>query len=256
MFVQHRLDEITTLLKENGSVKVKELSEKFQVSDDLIRKDLAKLEKNGICNKAYGGAVLAKKNLHMTYVSQRRNLNIETKKELAKEALKLINEHNMVFLDLSSTNIELARLIKNTKITVTVVTNSIDILNVLVDSDIELIFLGGNINKTRDGFFGSIENELIEKFNFDIAFIGAVGIDIENNVMQAYDVEDAVSKQMAIKHSKKQFLLIEADKFNYEGNVNYAKLSDITGLICDNCSINNKDKLLEYNLLVININKK
>jgi DeoR family glycerol-3-phosphate regulon repressor len=256
MFVEHRLDEITTLLKENGSVKVKELSEKFKVSDDLIRKDLAKLEKNGLCKKAYGGAVLVKTNLHMTYVSQRKDLNIGTKKELAKEALNLIKENNMIFLDLSSTNIELAKLIKNSLAHLTVVTNSIDILNVLADSDIELIFLGGNINKTRDGFFGSIENELIKKFNFDIAFIGAVGIDIENNIMQTYDIEDAVSKQMAIKHSKKQFLLVEADKFNYEGNVNYAKLSDITGLICDNCSLSNKEKLIEYNLSVININKK
>ena len=256
MFVEHRLKEITDLLNDNGSVKVKELSEKFQVSDDLIRKDLAKLEQAGICKRAYGGAVLVKTNLHMTYVSQRKKLNLSVKKKLANEALKLIKKHNMIFLDLSSTNIELAKLIVNNNLDVTLVTNSIDILNILVDSNIDLIFIGGNINKTRDGFYGAIENELIERFNFDIAFLGTVGIDIDTNVLQTYDVEDAMSKQKVIKHSKKRYLLIESTKFNYEGNCNYAKINDFTGIICDSCSEGNQKKLEDLNVEVIKINKK
>ena len=256
MFVEHRLEEITALLKENGSVKVKELAERFQVSDDLIRKDLARLEKAGVCNKAYGGAVLAKTNLHMTYVSQRRKLNLSTKRKLAREALKLISDHNMIFLDLSSTNIELAKLLVNSKLKVTVVSNCIDILNILADSTVDLIFLGGSINKTRDGFYGGIENELIERFNFDLAFLGTVGIDIDRNILQVYDAEDATSKRKVIENSKKRYLLIEADKFDYAGNCNYANISDFTGIVCDECPVSIRKKLEKLNLEVIEINKK
>ena len=47
MFVEERHALIIQELKENGRVKVKELSAKFKVSEDLIRKDLALLAQQG-----------------------------------------------------------------------------------------------------------------------------------------------------------------------------------------------------------------
>ena len=64
MFVEERHALIIQELKENGRVKVKELSAKFKVSEDLIRKDLALLAQQGQIEKTYGGAVLIKENVH------------------------------------------------------------------------------------------------------------------------------------------------------------------------------------------------
>ena len=47
MFIEERHTNIIKLLQENGRVKVKELSQLFQVTEDCIRKDLRTLEKAG-----------------------------------------------------------------------------------------------------------------------------------------------------------------------------------------------------------------
>ena len=64
MFVQERQEKILTLLRQDGKVLVKELSGRFSVTEDCIRKDLASLEKQGLLKRAYGGAVAPRVNTH------------------------------------------------------------------------------------------------------------------------------------------------------------------------------------------------
>ena len=58
MFMEERLNEILEIIKEEKKVLVKELSEKFNVSESMIRKDLQRLEKEGKVKRTYGGAIL------------------------------------------------------------------------------------------------------------------------------------------------------------------------------------------------------
>ena len=62
MFAEERQNEIVKLVNRNGSVRVKDLSEQFQVTEDSIRKDLTLLEKKGLLRKMYGGAMQARIN--------------------------------------------------------------------------------------------------------------------------------------------------------------------------------------------------
>ena len=55
MFTEERQSAIENCLRENGKVKVKELSEMFQVTEDCIRKDLKILENAGKLKRTYGG---------------------------------------------------------------------------------------------------------------------------------------------------------------------------------------------------------
>ena len=57
MFVKERLEIIMSLLKEKGKIEVNDLSKQFKVSKDLIRKDLQKLEDQGLLERTYGGAI-------------------------------------------------------------------------------------------------------------------------------------------------------------------------------------------------------
>ena len=111
-----------------GSVLVKELSELFDVTEDSIRKDLSLLEKKGLLKKTYGGAVKNRVNTHELYVSQRKGKNVEEKKEIARKAFELIEEGDVIFLDISTINIELIKLIVEANLKITVVTNMIDVM--------------------------------------------------------------------------------------------------------------------------------
>ena len=131
MFLEERQEAILNLLSRDGKVRVKDLSEMFKVTEDCIRKDLGALEKQGKLKRTYGGAVVRRENLHMLEVSKHRNTDVEAKRRIAQAAVKLIHEKDMVFLDISTSNLAIAELLVKTDREMTVVTNMIDILVVL-----------------------------------------------------------------------------------------------------------------------------
>ena len=141
MFVEERHALIIQELKENGRVKVKELSAKFKVSEDLIRKDLALLAQQGKLKKTYGGAVLVKENVHREFATQRKSINLVAKQKIAQKALSLIKDDYVVFLDISTINIELAYLIAKSDLKAIIVTNMLEIVNILAKSNIRVIFI-------------------------------------------------------------------------------------------------------------------
>ena len=169
MFVEERHALIIQELKENGRVKVKELSAKFKVSEDLIRKDLALLAQQGKLKKTYGGAVLVKENVHREFATQRKSINLVAKQKIAQKALSLIKDDYVVFLDISTINIELAYLIAKSDLKAIIVTNMLEIVNILAKSNIRVIFIGGEFDFGKDGFVGSLTIEMLKNFRFDLA---------------------------------------------------------------------------------------
>ncbi|MFA6849217.1 MAG: DeoR/GlpR family DNA-binding transcription regulator [Selenomonadaceae bacterium] len=234
MFLEERQDSIMSILTRDGKVKVKELSEKFKVTEDCIRKDLGALEKQGKLKRTYGGAVVLRENLHTMEVSKRRNSDVEAKRRIAEAAVSLINEKDMVFLDISTSNLAVAELLEKDQREITVVTNMIDILVILAHNPkIRLVFAGGKINKSRDGFWGGMTMDFISHLKPDIAFVGAVGVDVRENSVSTYDIEDGINKAAIIRASKKAYLVAEAKKLNKDGNYNYTTLDTLSGLITD-----------------------
>ncbi|MFV0382084.1 MAG: DeoR/GlpR family DNA-binding transcription regulator [Breznakia sp.] len=234
MFVEERQEMILDLLRENGSVRVKALSEKFGVTPDLIRKDLTTMEEKGLLKKAYGGAVLERVNIHREIVSQRKDVNTKQKVKIARLAFSLIKDGDVVFLDISTNSIEVAVLLQHASKQVSVVTNMIDVMMILAKSQtIKIIFIGGALDYGRDGFVGSVAIQSIQRYRFDIAFVGVVGVDvIEDNVFTYMD-NDGITKKAILAGTKSAYMLCESAKFMQSGNYRYAAVSEFTGIITD-----------------------
>lgn len=234
MLARERQDKIVDMVNVNGSVLVKELSELFDVTEDSIRKDLSLLEKKGLLKKTYGGAVKNRVNTHELYVSQRKGKNVEEKQEIAKKAFELLEEGDVIFLDISTINIELIKLIVEANLKITVVTNMIDVmLSFTAPSDTNLVFVGGKLNKGRDGFIGSYTNKQIGEFNFDKAFMGIVGVDLERNKVYTYVTDDALTKKTVMDYSEKCYMIMENRKFSRGGNYQYSSVDEFTGVILE-----------------------
>lgn len=254
MLARERQNKIVEMVNANGSVLVKELSEMFDVTEDSIRKDLSLLEKNGLLKKTYGGAVKNRVNTHELYVSQRKGKNVEEKKEIAKNAFKLLKEGDVIFLDISTTNIELIRLIVEANLKITVVTNMIDVmLSFTAPSDTKLLFIGGKLNRGRDGFIGSYTNKQVSEFWFDKAFMGVVGVDLDRNKVYTYATDDAMTKKAIMDASDECYMLMENGKFSREGNYRYANVEDFTGIITnEEPSEEILSKLSGYDIQIMN----
>lgn len=234
MLAEDRQNMIVSLVNENGSVLVKELSERFEVTEDSIRKDLTLLQKKGLLKKTYGGAVQVRVNAHEHYVSQRKGKNLEDKQKIAKKALDLIADGDVIFLDISTSNLELARLLIEKDRTVTIVTNMIDImLTFSVDTKVKVIFLGGTFSDGKDGFVGALTEQQIKNFRFDKAFMGVVGVDLESNHVTTYMAEDATTKRTIMECSRKAYMMLETRKFVSDGNYIYANVDDFSGAIME-----------------------
>ena len=233
MFVEERQALIIKELQEKGRVKVKELSAKFKVTEDLIRKDLTALEERGQLKKTYGGPVRMKENVHRELASQRKTINQEAKRKIAKKAMPLIKDGYIVFLDISTVNIELARMIAESRTKATIVTNMLDVVNILAKSDVRVVFIGGEFDYGRDGFVGSMALEMIKNFRFDISFMGVVGVDIHENSVTTYMANDGIMKKEILAISRNSYMMCEFEKLKQFGNYKYAGLDEFTGIILD-----------------------
>lgn len=234
MLAKERQDAIVEQVNSVGSVLVKELSEKYNVTEDSIRKDLTILEKKGLLKKTYGGAVRLRVNVHEFYVSERKDKNLEEKKMIAQKAYSLIEDGDMIFLDISTSNLELAKLLIQNDKKVTIITNMIEIMLQYVPSQrTKMIFIGGCMSEDRDGFWGSLVNREIERYRFDKAFLGVVGVDLEDNRVETYYVEDGMTKSTILKSSSEAYMMLESRKLEAQGNYMYASVSDFKAVVTE-----------------------
>ena len=235
MFTEERLDEILNILNIEGKVKVKELSQKFNVTEDCIRKDLKQLEHKGSLKRTYGGAIQVRQSSQSYDISEREKMDISTKSMIAKKALELIQDRETIFLDISTINILIAKVLVLSKKRVTVVTNMLEIANVLAASNnnITVVVVAGVLNKTLNGFIGATANEFIKKYKFDKCFIGSCGIDAFDKSITTFEIEDGITKATIIQSSKETFLVMENKKFNVDGNYKFAIIDDINAIITD-----------------------
>lgn len=253
MFAKERQDEIIKQLNEMGSVKVKDLSLQYQVTEDCIRKDLSLLEKKGLLKKTYGGAMSLRTNPHLYSSVQRKDMNDEERIMIAKKVITMLHNEDTVFLDVSRTNVEVAKLLNTSNLSLYVITNMIEILDILRNNiNISVIFIGGELNKERDGFWGGLSLQMIQNFKIDQAFLGVVGVDLYRGNISTYYIEDGLMKQQVIKQSQRSYLVCEQKKLREDGQFIYGQLSQIDGIVvaCDLLE-DEKKQLYEFDVEII-----
>ena len=234
MSQKERHQQIIKKLNIEGQVFVKDLASYFSVTEDCIRKDLTLLEKAGKLKRVHGGAVNIRVNLHHMNVSERVDLHSQEKRIIASKAMTCLKEGYVIFLDISTISLEIAKMIYEKNLSLTIVTNMIEIMQLYrQESSVRLIFLGGDFNQAHDGFVGALTNTLIRNYRFDVSFMGVGGIDAENNTVSTYETNDGITKKEVILASKKAYMIAESAKLHQDGNYVYATLDDLTGLICE-----------------------
>ncbi|MCD7839487.1 MAG: DeoR/GlpR transcriptional regulator, partial [Erysipelotrichaceae bacterium] len=151
---------------------------------------------------------------------------------IARKALELINDNETIYLDISLSSLEIALLLNESSKKITVITNMIDVLNILrSNQNIKLIFIGGTINHEGDGFWDSMSCMMLDYFRIDKAFLGVVGVNTTNGQISTYYVDDGFLKRKVIAQSHKSYLMCESRKFKEDGDFIFGSLNDIDGLI-------------------------
>ena len=198
MLKQERHQFILKKLKLNRKVLSVNLSKDLLVSEDTVRRDLKELESKHLLYKVHGGA-LPLENKLLTY-NERSESDLDKKNIIAKKAVELIHDGQVIIMSGSTTNLELAKIIPP-KINATVFTYSLPIaMQLSQHPSIEVIFIGGKLNKSAQVTVGIDVVNLISSIRADICFMGIGGIDIHRGMTEP-DWEVAHIKKSMIQVS-------------------------------------------------------
>ncbi|WP_067142254.1 DeoR/GlpR family DNA-binding transcription regulator [Oceanivirga salmonicida] len=220
---KQRFDKILELLKISDYLKYSDLEKQMNVSAITIRRDVIKMETLGLLNRISGGIENKSISQDIDY-NLRSKKNLSAKKAVAKKASKYIKNNLIIFLDAGTTIFELIPYLKGKNITA--ITNCIEHINKLIKNEINFILLGGYVKPSTKATVGIETLNQLDKFNFDIAFIGANGVDKEKGITTP-DIEEAHIKTKAIKHSKKVYILTDSSKFNKISNVKFSEYDNV-----------------------------
>lgn len=237
MLMAERQLKILNMIQHNGSVQVDELAEALQVSTMTIRRDLEKLQQEGVIERCHGGAV---SKTEVSY-ADKRGIKHEEKEKIAAKGAEFIREGDVVYLDAGTTTYEIARRIMYME-NMTVVTNDLEIALLMKNSKAELILCGGYVQKSTGSTYGYYATQMMEDFRFDIGFFGAAAINEELQVLTP-TTDKAFLKRLLVKQCQQSFLTVDSSKFGRQGMNRINSLADYTAVITD-YSFNEKNKQL------------
>lgn len=247
MIAVERTQYILEALSKNKIVLVSELSKDMDVTEETIRRDLEKLEKQELIWRVHGGAYLREGIGNETPINVRERIYQEEKALIAKQCMTLIQDQDSILLDCSTTAIYIAKELKNITIKVTVITNSLSVAKELSGSDtIRLILLGGELKNSTNSFDGENTLRFLDNYHVDKAFISSAGISVKAGISDYTSEEAAIHKKM-LEQSDKCYFVADITKIGRSAVNIIGKLEVIDGLIV-NEPIHMKDNKLKKEL--------
>ncbi|HLR03373.1 MAG TPA: DeoR/GlpR family DNA-binding transcription regulator [Virgibacillus sp.] len=238
MLESERHQTIIDRLKENQTVKLKDLVEITDSSESTIRRDLTQLEQQKYLKRVHGGASRLQGKLQEPSMTEKSFKNLQHKQRIASFAGGLVEEGDSIYLDAGSTVFEAIPHLPNN---IVVVTNGLTHVNKLLERNIKTYVLGGYAKQKTKAIIGRGALESLKQYRFDKCFIGVNGIHPEFGFTTP-DQEEAHIKQLAIYLSREAYVLADDSKFS---EIAFSKITDIhdATIITNNLDIEMEEQL-------------
>jgi DeoR family transcriptional regulator of aga operon len=232
MLVEERRTEILNLLREQGTVRVKELSSRFKTSEVTIRNDLSELHQRGLLRKGHGGAMPPERAGPELPLQERYHAHAEEKARIGAAAAALINDGETIILDSGTTTQEIAKRIKD-KQHLTVITNGVNIAMELVGvRGVQVVLLGGVLRDNAFSIVGNFAEEMLERLSADKLFLATDACDLDFGISSPNLDESRVNQAMC-QIAREKILVADSSKFGRRGLSRIASFSEMNRVITD-----------------------
>lgn len=226
MYQRERIDNILSILKANGYVTVKYLTEILHYSTATINRDLNIMENQGLIIRTYGGAELcydAPVPLEFRYSKAKHE-----KRKIAKCAADFICDGDTVFIDGTTTSEGIGDFIQAKK-DITVITNNIALTAHLSEYGINTVCTGGKTVEPPYMLDGDDAVRTVMRYNTDKMFFSA-GTASDEGVISGGMLYSALYNA-ALKNTEKAYFLIDCSKINLKRPYNITDFSGISAVI-------------------------
>jgi DeoR family fructose operon transcriptional repressor len=247
VFAEERQQLIAGLVAESGRASVTALAERFSITTETVRRDLAALEAAGTVRRVHGGAVAPDRISTTEESILERTIQRQPEKlRIAEAALAFIPQSpaGSILVDAGSTTEALADLIAlrlaepgmsavGADNELVVITHAIPIAAKLAgEPGIALHLLGGRVRGLTQAAVGQSTVDAAHRIRPDIAFIGANGIHSAFG-LSTPDPEEAAVKAAFVQSARRIVVLADSSKLDAETLVQFASLKDLDTLITD-----------------------
>lgn len=232
MLAIERRNAILAKLSLEGKVVVSDLAKEFDVTEETIRRDLEKLDKDGLARKTYGGAVKNENfNIDLPF-HVRKQTNVESKRHIAAQISEMIHDGDYVMLDSSTTALNVIKNILDRK-KITLITNSIEILIELCNKpDWMVVSTGGVLKEGGLSLVGYQAERMVSGFHVDIAICSCKGLDGEMGVTDSNE-RDSEIKKAFFKAANKKVLAVDSSKFDRSSFVKVCSIKEVDTIVTD-----------------------
>ena len=224
---QRRL-QISELVRQQGSVQVTTLANRFGVSAQTVRKDLRYLAGHGVMARAYGGAIdssVIGGTLSEPNYEAKCTTHLNEKRRIGVRAAALIKPGDTIAIDSGTTAIQLAEALPD--IDITVVTNDFGVLTAIVPkNNITIVMLGGELRRRNMAFYGGLTVEALDALHVDKLFLGVDGFDLERGITTHYEPEAMLNRKM-VEAARLVIAVTDSSKF---GKICLHRIVPVTAL--------------------------
>ncbi|MBB3119301.1 DeoR/GlpR family DNA-binding transcription regulator [Pseudoduganella violacea] len=228
MLTRQRKELLLQILKQDGQIVAKTLSERLNLSEDTIRRDLRELAKEGLLERVHGGALPASP--AMGNFAQRQQISADAKPAIGRAAAAMVRPGQVVFIDGGTTAVQLARHLPR-DLRAMVVTHSPSIAVELAEHpSIDVLMIGGRLFKHSIVAVGAATMEAISQIRADIFFMGVCSLHPEAGITTG-DYEEGCVKRAISAASLRTVVLASQEKLDTAAPFQIAPLSQVSDIV-------------------------
>ena len=231
MLKKERQEAILSTLAAKQFCSITELAKQLFVAPITVRRDLTEMEAAGLLKRCHGGAsVVDFANREVPYELRSRE-NASAKARIAKKAVQQIHHGDTVFLDASTTVAHMADYI-DSQLELTIITNSIRVLEKLRGKGIRCYLTGGMLLENSSALVGRIAEDTVASLYADICFFSSQGI-TEDGVITDFSEDETRLRKRMLDNAKRKIFLYDHSKLGKRFLFKVCTADELTTVITD-----------------------
>lgn len=228
MLTRQRKELLLRILRQDGQIVAKTLSEQLGLSEDTIRRDLRELAKEGLLERVHGGALPASPALGS--FAEREQIAGDAKPAIGSAAAAMVRSGQVIFIDGGTTALQVARHLPH-DLRAMVVTHSPSIaVELSAHPTVEVLMIGGRLFKHSLVGVGASTIEAVQQIRADIFFMGVASLHPEAGITTG-DFEEACVKRAISASSLRTVVLASPEKLDTAAPFQIAPMAQVSGII-------------------------